>query len=124
MDGAGNVADAYLRSHGGPPSWQYEAWNDDYASHAPVGRFPANDFGLHDVIGNVYEWCMDGYGPYDEPWRRGDGLREYAGAKEKVHRGGGWAGAAVIARSAARGQTPADTRNFMLGCRPTRVLSR
>lgn len=63
---------------------------DGFPFTAPIGSYAANPFGLHDIHGNVAEWCRDDYTAYDaEPARTGDGLRN-AESETRVYRGGSW----------------------------------
>ncbi len=66
----------------------------------PVGLWPANAFGLHDMHGNVWEWCWDWYGPYD-PADCIDPTGPNRGSA-RVLRGGSWSDPAPSLRSSAR----------------------
>jgi formylglycine-generating enzyme required for sulfatase activity len=62
--------------------------DDGYRVSAPVGRFQPNPFGLYDMIGNVFEWCRDRYGPYPSgPVTDPLGLRH---SSARIFRGGCW----------------------------------
>jgi formylglycine-generating enzyme required for sulfatase activity len=62
---------------------------DGYELTAPIARFEPNGFGLHDVIGNVAEWCADPFvASVPETTARGDGLVESEGARFRAFRGG------------------------------------
>jgi formylglycine-generating enzyme required for sulfatase activity len=102
---------------------EVEEWLDDgYVYSAPVGRFRPNPFGLHDMLGNVVEWCMDS-GTYDHlPGRAGDGLLEGRDGSLRTVRGGNFGFGADSARSASFFNNGVDERGMLNGVRPARPL--
>ena len=125
LAGAANTADHYARTHGGPTGWGYDdSLDDGYEIHAPIGSFRANDFGLHDVAGNVYELCREGYGTYDLPEHAGDGERQGTDPVSNMLRGGAYHNPPHRARSAYRTDVSPDYTDYSLGVRPSRALVR
>lgn len=57
--------------------------DDGYVGTCPVGSFPPNDLGLHEVTGNVWEWCADWF---DQGWYRRSPRRAPTGPDRGTHR--------------------------------------
>lgn len=99
-----------------------EPWDDGHAGPAPVGSFPANPFGLHDLLGNVWEWTADGNHSYDTACRPGDGLRgDPARSPDRILRGGSWGDRAGEARVSRRTQANPLFKSSSAGVRAARV---
>jgi formylglycine-generating enzyme required for sulfatase activity len=93
------------------------------ARHSRVGSFEANPFGLHDMHGNVREWCRDVYSTA-QVFAPGDGLRLPAQPSTKrVTRGGSFRDPAWNARSAHRDRDDESIRISIIGFRAARALS-
>jgi formylglycine-generating enzyme required for sulfatase activity len=103
----GNNADV-VAWHGG---------NSGNSAH-PVGTKAANSLGLHDMSGNVWEWCWDWKGDY-KPEAQTDPRGHDSGVR-RVVRGGSWSDSAERVRSAYRFDYTPSRRNDFIGFRLVR----
>ena len=97
-------------------------WEDPRT--APVGSFPANAFGIHDMVGNVYEWIADcgrdtyAGAPSDgSAWEAGDGPCMW-----RMMRGGSWCSLPRASRPANRVKVPDVFHDVHVGFRIARSL--
>jgi len=122
--GAANIADRSAVALGVVrPIRDWPEFDDGIAVHAPVGSLRPNRFGLHDVIGNVAEWCRDRDGKYDAPRRSGDGeILETIEHRSRILRGGSFRARVTDCRSAHRNFFARETSVETVGVRPARAL--
>lgn len=102
-----------------PETNDWPDYDDGFPVHAPVESFRANPFGLHCVLGNVWEWVRDA-GVSTATLRDGDGVA--SASLEAVCRGGGFSQSAEMCRSAYRYRRSGSTRSDNLGFRASRAL--
>jgi len=117
-----NVGDRALkRTH---PDWPRTvmAMDDGHAFAAPVASYQANAFGLHDMLGNVWEFCSTRYGPYPKGPTVDDG--EGDPTRGFAVRGGGWSNVVADARCATRNADPPHFCHSNLGFRVALQLPR
>ena len=112
----GNQSNDYLYSGGndiGAVAW----YDGNTQSTRPVGGKKANELGLYDMSGNVYEWCEDDWhGNYQGAPTDGRAWVDSPRGSYRVFRGGGWRSLAEYCRAATR-YNPPTIRNYSVGFR-------
>ena len=81
----------------------------------PVGALAPNRWGIHDMLGNVAEWCMDWFSPYS-----GTSVSNPVGPEKgnrKVRRGGGWSSISRRCRPSDRVGVSPECRSALIGFR-------
>ena len=114
---AANTFDQSAAAHW--PRWQQHALegSDGHAFTAPVGSYPPNAFGLHDMLGNAWEWVSDWHGEtYYAHSPRSDPQGPAQG-NVRVRRGGSWHSWPLYARVAFRNWNTPETRYVLVGFR-------
>ena len=104
----------------GAKDWGVANCDDGFAYTAPVGSYRANRFGLHDMLGNVWEWTQDcwnanyqGASTDGHAWLAGD-------CSMRAVRGGSWDDAPAGLRAAYRVGSPTVVRVYGRGFRVAR----
>ena len=100
-------------------NYPYETATGPYKDRTTkVGEYGENKWGLCDMHGNVWQWCEDYYGPYNDDLKAIDPLRSVKYSKEcRVLRGGSWSQVAEYCRAACRFYYEPETRDRLVGFR-------
>jgi len=95
------------------------AWYDTNAERVThnVGLKKPNAWGLHDMHGNIWEWCADRYAENYENVPTDGSAHMIHSEKGMVLRGGAWSGKPENLRSASRINLGANSRNYFVGFR-------
>jgi len=98
-------------------AWRDTVIDDGFAETAPVGSYPrgASPFGIEDMAGNVFEWCLDVFEAYKGKERVNP--RGVAAANKRIYRGGSWKSRAGNLRAAARNHNLPDYSSNDVGFR-------
>ena len=105
----------------GLPSHAWFADNSKNSTHAVGSANNKNAVDLHDMAGNVWEWCWDWYD--DEYYKLLDATLDPRGPENgfyRVFRGGCWYHPANFARAAHRNGTPQTSSSYLIGLRLAR----
>lgn len=98
-------------------AWRDPVIDDGYAETAPVGSYPkgVSPFGVEDLAGNVFEWCLDFFDTYRGKSRVNP--RGPQNGSKRVYRGGSWKSRGGSLRASARAFNDPDYSSNDVGFR-------
>lgn len=95
---------------------------DGNSYSAKVASFKPNQYGLYDMIGNVWEWTIDCWNE-DYTNLNNDGSARLEGnCNNRIYRGGSWGNLPTLVRAAKRLTDPSHYRYYNLGFRVSRII--
>jgi formylglycine-generating enzyme required for sulfatase activity/predicted Ser/Thr protein kinase len=104
------------------PGWKVHPCSDGYVYSSPVGSFLPNEFGLYDMLGNVFEWVQDCWHP-DYNGAPADGSAWLSGdCSQRDLRGGSWFTAPSLVSASARNRFEDTYRSNSVGFRLVREI--
>jgi formylglycine-generating enzyme required for sulfatase activity len=123
----GETITSSLVNYNGNDPYANAAQGESRAKTTIVGSFPTNLFGLYDMHGNLWEWCLDEWtSNYNDVFvdgsARGD-INSRNSDVQRLLRGGSWINNARKCRSAKRNYNAASNRNYNCGLRVVAVAS-
>ena len=118
-----NGGDASVKERYADWRWTVASCRDGHVHTAPAGIFAANGWGLHDMLGNVWEWTEDCWnGSYAGAPSDGSAWK-YGDCAQRVLRGGSWIDRPSYLRAANRDRVTTGIRNGRFGFRVARTLA-
>jgi len=118
-----NTCDQYAKNNDGASWAGHDPIDDGNTVHSSTGSYEPNAFGLYDIHGNVWEWCIDTYD--DAAYKQGrevDPVGNPSASAYRVMRGGAFNQMAEAARAAKRGGMGPQSTSYSLGLRPARKV--
>lgn len=106
------------------PGWSVLDCNDRYVQSAPVGSFAPNAFGLHDMIGNMFEWVQDCWSASYEGAPTDGAARLDGDCASRELRGGSWFTSPAYLRASYRNRFAHDYRSSSVGFRVVREIEK